>query len=289
MEKSRILIACQFEDNERFVREVEYLFKSIKHFGGDLAFAQFIAYYAGSISSKTVDRLLELGIIYKHTKTTDTRCLRANKIQMLDDSEDFDVLVALDTDIVVVRDFSSYLHDAIYNNVVMAKPADTDHLTLKQWKNLYEYFGVELPLERYKTIKLTDTIPYFNSGVLIIPKEYISSLYRTWKLFTIKLLNSYLELPHVYNKYSFFTDQFALSLALAKEKIPQQILPLEMNLPVRIPIPDFWKPEEMKPYILHHHHNLSKEGNILHGQHKNINKIIDNVNVLIQTKTVCVS
>src|SRR6185437_10251979 len=150
-----------------------------------------------------------------------------------------DLLISLDTDIIIANDFSKYIDDS----VICAKPVDRDILNLDQWKHLFSYFDLELPVERYITsFDYLYTIPYFNSGVLSIPRKYIPSLYESWKLFVKKLLESCEKLDYVATN-SFFIDQFALSLALAQNKIPSKPLPLEMNFPTHCMVHENFNPQ----------------------------------------------
>ena len=123
---------------------------------------------------------------------------------------------------------------------------------------------------------MKETIPYFNSGVLLIPKKFVPILYETWKSYVLKLLSAYKNLPEI-KKYSFFTDQFALSLALKDAAIPQKALPLEMNFPTHSVVHKNWNPNKINPYLLHYHH-LTPLNEIAHCSYENINKLIDELN-----------
>jgi len=277
IQPERVLIACQGSGKEPFIKETEKLFKSLLYFGGNLAHAQKVACFTESISPEIVESLTNLGVIVKIVENLDNRCLHANKVQILDMyEEDYDYLVALDTDIVISRDFSDFLGKP----AIAAKPVDNDPLNFNQWEDLFNYFDLKVPPERYTTcFALKQTIPYFNSGVLIIPKKYASTLYGTWKSFVYKLLDAYVELPEI-AKNSFFTDQFALSLALTKEKLPYFELPLEMNFPTHIHIHDDFKPNLVNPYLIHYHHSYSSD-DIAHCSYENINLLIDKINKAI--------
>ena len=66
----------------------------------------------------------------------------ANKIPMLGFSEevDFDILVALDTDIIIRRDFSNLIDE----KKIGAVRDDIDPLGLDNWKILFKHFGLKL-------------------------------------------------------------------------------------------------------------------------------------------------
>ena len=196
LQPEKILISTQGPNRYPFTLETEYLFKSLNLYGGKLANAQKIACFSEPIDSKLKNDLENLGVKIKIINDIDPRCLFANKIQNLElsDYENIEFLIALDTDVVITKDFSEFL-DA---SKVGAKPVDRDPLSLEDWKSLYGFFGLKVPEERYLThFTLQETIPYFNSGVLLIPKKFIKPLYETWKKYVQRLLSSYNDLPKI--------------------------------------------------------------------------------------------
>ena len=124
-------------NREPYVTDVLFLFRSIAALGGSLRRATCIAYFVEAASSKIVEELDQLGVIVKIVQRFDERYPYANKLRMLEDQEDYDVLVALDCDVVVAADFSSEIN----TDAVMAKPADHDPLTIGQWKRLFRNSG----------------------------------------------------------------------------------------------------------------------------------------------------
>lgn len=284
IEPKRILIASQCTGKEPYVREIEYLFKSLNLYGGKLANAQKIACFTEPVESTLVERLTKLGVKIKTIENLDSRYPYANKIQMLrlDQEEDFDLLVTLDTDIVIANDFSMFID----NDSIGGKPVDSEPLGLENWKNVFKYFEVKVPSERYLTcFTMVETIPWFNSGVLLIPRKFTSRLYDTWKSFIYKLMDAYYKLPEITencsawsHKYA-FTDQFALVLAIQDAKLPYHTLPLEMNFPTHYNIHKNFKPDTLNPFLIHYHHRISKSGNIMHCSYENINRFIDKINL----------
>jgi len=275
IDPQRVLVICQGSSKEPFLEESEFLFKSLIRYGGTLAESKKIACFSEPVSADNIQRFSDLGVKIRIVQDIDKKYPIANKIQNLSiyEEEDFDFLVSLDTDIIIARDFSSFLDES----KVGVKPADQDPLSLEMWKQLFGHFGFDVPKERYLTsFYMKETIPYFNSGVLLIPKKYVSKLYYTWKLYVQKLLNSYNVLQEI-GKHYFHTDQFALSLALEDAKIPHNALPLEMNFPTHYVVHEKTNPENLTPYLIHHHHRFS-DGKMLHCSYPNINRLIDEIN-----------
>jgi len=185
----RIVVACQCDIRERYLLEVEYLFKSLIKFGGSLSKAQKIVSFTSKPDNKTKKRLSDLGVIIRIVEPIDQRDVFATKIRNLEieQMEHFDYLVSLDVDILIRGDFSSYIE----NQNIKAKSADMTPLTLKQWEFMFNYFGLEMPKIRYKThFDLEETIPYFNTGVLLIPRKHLSILHDSWNKFVSELSGS---------------------------------------------------------------------------------------------------
>ena len=108
MKSEKIVIICQGSANEQFTKETEYLFRSINEYGGKLANAEKIACFSEPVSDETILSLEKIGVKTKLIESIDTRCIHANKIQTLKlFEEEFDVLIVLDTDIIVLNDFSN--------------------------------------------------------------------------------------------------------------------------------------------------------------------------------------
>lgn len=275
IDPKRILVICQAPNRDPFVEESEFLFKTLNKFGGSLSESKKIVCFSEPVSIELVKRFSALGVKIRIIEPIDDRCVHASKIQNLSvyKDEDFDFLVSLDTDMVIARDFSSFFDE----DKVGAKPVDQDPLSINDWRILFEYFDLDLPKERYLTsFHMKETIPYFNSGVLLMPKKYLANLYESWKSFVYKLLDSYDELLEI-KKHSFFTDQFALSLALIETKTPHNALLLEMNFPTHIDVHEKIKTQNLSPYLIHHHHKFL-EKRISHCSYPNVNNLIDKIN-----------
>jgi SAM-dependent methyltransferase len=268
----RVLVATMADKREPYISEVEYLFRSLSQFGGTLAHARRIAYFTESVDRTVIKRLATMDVIVKIVDPVDVIRPHANKIRLLDDAEDFDYLVALDTDTIIVKDFSAYLSDSY----IAAKPADWSPLNRDQWKKLFQSCNVDMPALRYLTcFDMVQVPPYFNTGVLLIPKQHVSTLRKAWMAFILRLDDAYQTLPGI---DTFFTDQYAFALGIASAGLSCRDLPLEMNFPTHHDVHSSWRPSELAPYILHHHHRISPDGNLLPCSYPNVNTLISSVN-----------
>ena len=281
LDTSKILIATQCTPIEPWKSEVLRLFKSLNSFGGNLAQAKKVVCFSESIDENFKNELEELDVKIIFIESLDTRYAYANKIQMLQIKENYDVLIALDTDIVITGDFSNYIN----KNTISTKIVDTDPLGLENWEKLFAFFKLDIPSNRFQTCITNDTtIPWFNSGVLFIPKKFSLQLYESWIKYNKKLLDNYYSLDFVSknslthdHKFA-FTDQYALALAIHEIKLPYNLLPLELNFSTHHIIHESFQPEKIFPLLLHYHHLVSKNGNLLHCKYEKTNALIDKIN-----------
>jgi hypothetical protein len=255
-----VLVACVAENRLRDHREVLLLFRSLVRLGGSLAACRKAAWFVEHIDPHISRQLAVLGVETRVVSRLNSRCPHANKIRMLTEADDaVDWVVALDTDIAVAGDFSARLG----GGTVRAKPVDYDPLPRHQWHQLFDYFGLRLPPERYlTTFDRAETIAYFNSGVLLVPRPLATELGAAWASFVGLVLDAYPDLPSL-APHAFFTDQFALTLALADRGIHVDTLPLALNFPTHRSIDGSFQPDDVRPLILHHHHRMTSEGELL--------------------------
>ena len=279
MQAERILIGCSVKSkNADFANiETEYLFKTLLEFGGKIGNAKKIACFTEEPDSSIKEILENLQVQIRIVEPVDNRQSFGNKIRILDEGikEDVDVIVMLDTDIVIAGDFSQFLG----TQKIMIKQEDSDPFTLSDWKQMFDFFKLPLPQERFQTsCSGQETIPYFNGGVMIIPKLHASELLEQWKYFLKQLLDKQNNLPPKFsenphdNKQPRFFDQIAFSLAITKSKLPYEILPLSMNYPYSGTVHHSEHPETLEPFIIHHHHCIAENGKLLGTPYSNINK-----------------
>jgi len=275
--KNRFLIGCkvsEFNRNDSNL-ETEYLFRTINQFGGSMANAQKMACFTDTPDKNLLNLLEKLGVEIKHVKPIDERNKYSHKLRVIEEGAKFDVdyIVLLDTDIVVVDDFSKY----VSGSSVRLK-SGADYLTIQQWASLFDYFDLELPKERIIALSGRKTIPCFQSGVVIIPKKYAMTLFQTWKNFIHTLCDTNKNLPNNIHVFSQNYEEISLTLSLMKAKIPYEYLSLGMNYTMHHIIHDRFHPKSEDPYLLHYFHCFSNTGKIWHSQYDNVNKKIDKIN-----------
>ncbi|MHB1239327.1 MAG: glycosyltransferase [Gammaproteobacteria bacterium] len=258
MDADELLIACVAEDRRDHHIKVANLVGTIRSFGGSLASARIAVNYVESVDSGIRASLEEAGADVRVVPRFDPRCPHANKLRMLEQVAGVGLLVAMDVDMAVVRDFRSQLH----TGGISAKIVDLNPLSETQWHQLFDYAGLPMPGQRYVCSSDGGVVPpYFNSGLLTIPVQWISSLRASWGAYVAWLLDARMDLPWL-EQHAFFTDQLALALALQAIQCPVIPLPIEMNFPTHIPVAPNFHPDDVEPYIVHYHDRVNADGTL---------------------------
>ena len=283
MQAERILVGCAVKENnaEYANLETEYLFKTLTKFGGNLANVKKIACFTEKPTLFFEEILKNLQVKIQINNKLDERQSFANKIRILEAGikEDVDFIVMLDTDLVIARDFSEFLS----KQKILAKPEDSDPFTLDDWQQLFDYFQLPFPQKRFQTSCTgQETIPYFNGGVIIIPKIHASAFLKQWKFFLKKILDEQKNLPLKFIENTRFFDQISFSLALIKTKLQYEALPLSMNYPYSGTVHHSEHPETLDPFIIHHHHCIDEDGKLMDTPYQNINHKIYEINSFLK-------
>jgi hypothetical protein len=273
----RVLVATVAEDRPLARIEVEILFRSLRRFGCSLSRSRCAVRFIDSVDQATARRLESLGVDVDVTSGVAPRSPHANKIRMLENVGDVEVVVALDHDLAVAGDLSAILN----RDSVGAKPEDLDPLTNEQWVRLYSHLGLELPAERFRTtFTWAETVPYFNTGVIGLPGRYARLVHDTWLVQVRRLLDAAGHLPEI-ARWRIYQEQMAFPTALVAARIPFHALPLEMNFPTHAPVHPAWNPEVISPVVLHHHHRLWSDGRLMSTGYQVADERIAAVNELI--------
>lgn len=276
-EKPRFTVACVAEPHGPYLSEAIPLFKTLRLLSGSLKDSDAVLYVTGEIPSATTKKFADLQVQIYVVEPFDLRCPHANKIRMIEPEYHTDYLLAVDTDIVFAGDPTSILLGSAF----VAKIVDQDPLAIEHWETMFSHFNLSLPLDRYLTdFHNKEAIPYFNSGVLCVPKFLAASLKEGWATITRQLLDAYEALPTI-APHRFFTDQFALSLTIQKKELPYRAAPLSLNFPTHAKI----HPKRIKygipPLILHHHHRCNQDGLLDYCDHMEVHPTIDKVNAIL--------
>lgn len=267
---TKLLVTCVGENDQTFNFRVITLFKTIKYFGGELAKAELLANFVDNVDERVRLKLKKLGVKVNIVRPYDKKLQRhCNKIRMLELEQDYDVLVALDCDTAITRDFSS----EISTENLRRCDSLLDPLDINQWKYLYQYFNLTMPHDEKKI--------HANSAVLFIPQKYVKQLREAWLYYAHLITEKYFSNTQWVDlaKHKYYTDQFALSLALADLRINVDLLPAEFNIHINGAYQS-WA-NELHPYILSYHHNVTSGWKLQKTGMKVPDKYIEEINNLI--------
>lgn len=259
MTPPRLLLSCVSEDRPVFHTRVDNLVGSARRLGGSLARSPIVVNMVDSADQAFVRRMEALDAEVRVVpRVTDGGVAQANKLRMLEihERQDFDILLAVDCDIVVAEDPASHLSDTAISVV----PADKDPFTDGQWRQIFDGLALE---QRERSVRATRTgqpmYPYFNSGVIGVPRGLCADLFAAWMRALKDLDGLWQRQPNtIPRRRRFFTEQLGLSVALWRG-MPWIVASPELNFPTHVAL---HRPtvQGLQPALLHYHSDADSEG-----------------------------
>lgn len=271
----RVLFSCVGENRPDWYAKMENLVLSIRRFGGSLADSPVVVNVVAGAGADLMSAMDRLGTEIRVVEPVDRRRPTSNKLRMFElaKSHDFDVLAAIDCDIVVMGD----LAPEIRPGALRAVPAGRDILPDATWRKLYELLGVPLPEKSCTTVVSGQrTYPYFNSGVLMVSHSQCAPLQEHWSRHLDWLLGPGLAQLGLHRLRK---DQIPLSAALATAELAVDPLPVNLNLSITAarfakPYRQQWGP----PFLFHYHRLIDERGFLLPSPNRRINPHLDTFN-----------
>lgn len=214
-------VACVVEDQDECFTRVFTLATSLRNLGGVTASLPMHVLFLGSMDGVFSVPLAASGVTSSVVDrwpgdAPGTATLRALEAPGLDSNG---VLIALDHDVVVLRDLSG----AISSSAVRAVPAWSSPLRPARWHQLLGDMGMEPRTGPWATLGTNERVPvpYLDSAVLFVPAAMVGALHEAWRSHLERLSTggyglSAGELAAV--------DQVALALALAETGLPVEPL-----------------------------------------------------------------
>ena len=266
------------ENSERWYREVQNLLLSVRSFGGGLADAPFAALFVEGVEPRFATGLEALGAEVHVVDRVDPRNPPSNKLRMLElaATHDFDTLLAIDTDTLVVGDVSRYAAP----DAVAVKPENGDPYPPATWPAVFADLGIPEPGRSIVTTSTAQvTYPYFNSGVVFVPHELCGALRDGWAKRVGDVLDLYDRRPEVVpTRQQHWTNQLALALTLAGDGIPVAPLPVAANLSTTVRVHPLFVHQVTPPFVLHYHNEIDERGFVLRSRNRALNPLIDAAN-----------
>jgi hypothetical protein len=273
----QVIVSCTGENEPGWHTRMENLVLSVRAFGGSLSDASFVVNVVGGAASSFVSRMGALGAEVRVVDAVDPRVPASNKMRMLElaSSRRFDVLVALDCDVVVMGDLGPELTGAD----VRLCPDSQSHLPNANWERIYDSGGLARP-EKSCVMAVTGrrTYPYYNGGVLFVSHEACLPLLEHWSQQRERLLALEASEPGVLRTKR-RGDQPSLPCALAAAHLDVDPLPINLNLSTRVSrfsraYRDQWGP----PFIFHYHDRIDPHGFLMWSPNPRVTEHLEEFN-----------
>jgi hypothetical protein len=241
---------------------VENLVSSARRLGGALAASPILINMLDGADRAFVRRMQALDAEVRIVpRIRDGGVAQANKLRMFEiqGRTDFDVLLAVDCDIVVAADPTPH----VAQDAISVVPADVDAFSDGQWRQIFQGLALQPP-ERGLTATRTGKpmYPYFNSGVIGVPRVLCGELLAVWTRALHDLDQLWRREPRMIPRNRrFFRDQVALAVALARG-LPWTAASRELNFATHVALHPATV-AGLRPALLHYHSEIDKQGFLL--------------------------
>jgi hypothetical protein len=247
------------ENTPKFLGQALRLVQSIRWFAGELARSRVVVGVVEQIdprARRSLERYdAEVRVVSRFHPANPTANRLAMFAELAKGPESHYLM--LDSDTLVVQDPLPHLRRDLFQ----AKVAPFPTVTHEVFERLFAHFALPLPARTYTTgYSGTPTIPYFNAGVISIPRALAERLEPEWRRLNTALADE----PRLAAPCEKHMHQAALALALASTKIPVAAFDAEMNYQVNAteyPTPRGYA--EIDPVIIHYHDRVDREGKLI--------------------------
>lgn len=279
-----VLFSCVAENRPDFAMMAHNLVISIRSSAGALAESPVVVNFVEGVEERFAAPLREAGADVRVVERISETNRWANKLRMLELAEEyeFDVLIALDCDVAVVGDPTQWVDPT----AIGAKGADFDRFTDAEWRALFSALDIPVP-QRAVIATATGGLmyPYFNSGVLFVPRDQCGRLREAWSAVYGELSDLLVRRPGILREQWRWLadppvwhvgDQAALALAVLKARLPWYALPDGLNFPSHVRV----RPEArmIDPIIVHYHGDRDESGFLIASETKCVNAALDRFN-----------
>jgi uncharacterized membrane protein YgdD (TMEM256/DUF423 family) len=183
-------------------------------------------------------------------------CNKINQLFTLAD-EDFDVLVACDTDMAIMQP----LDEVATPEHVRARRVDQENPPLPVLERIREFLGVaqqpELTAPTCSPAARTYALNC-NGGMLLIPRQFMQPLGEVWLSYATRLTGQ----RHLLEQWVNHIDQVSWAFAMLQLALPFQELPLEYNFPTNLAKKWIPRGTYARPVVLHYHRSLDRRGRL---------------------------
>jgi len=254
------LVGCVAENDPRFLDQALRLLQSIRWFGGAMADARVRICVAGELGRSFRQEFEHYGAEVRIVPRLQGHHRVANQPQLFPEvwETDREMLLLLACDTVVVQDPRPWMR----RDSLQARIAPLPTVTPEIFERVFRHYGLPLPArEHVNSFAGTPTIPYCNSGMILLPSPLARRILPVWGDYNQRLA----EEPEILHPCERQSHQASLSLALAACPIPFTEAPVELNF--QLNLSHFPPPEgffAVDPAILHYYDRADPEGYLLH-------------------------
>jgi hypothetical protein len=254
-----VVVGMLTENTAGMLTQAIRLLRSLRWFGGELAEARVVVCGVGPLESGAHAALEALGAEVRTVSRFHPANPTANKLQLLAELIEVagETIFILDCDTIIVRDPLPYLTADAFRAKVAPTPTVSDEV----FERLFAHFEIpKPPRSRVAPFGGAPMIPYFNAGVLVIPKAMARTLSPVWRKYNQVLADH----PDLIAPCQRHMHQASLALALAETGLPCVDLPMEMNF--QINATHVTRPAgfaETDPVIIHYHELATDDGFLL--------------------------
>lgn len=243
--------ACFVDNSSKFIYQAWNLVNSLIN-NARIKAENIYIHYSEGMDTYFLDKCRNLGIntCFINKFGDGKYC---NKITQLSNAKlyDTDLLVLLDTDMVVLKNFENNIN----TNKIYGKIVDFPNPSLDILDEIFALANIHKRPEKIKT-DLSDELTYngnFNGGLYILPGDILEELYQKWKEYALWLLD--IKILHKYEK-GIHVDQVSFCLALNEFDNEIENLSRLFNFPLHIE----HSYEKEIPFILHYHWLIKSNG-----------------------------
>jgi hypothetical protein len=235
-----------------------------------LLFAHSLIVFAGVTPNAIVLHLIEgvpktthtalerLGVQVVTTKPFDPRHPPSNKLLQLGSQalRAAEYVALCDSDLA----FAAPIDPWLGGTKLRAKPVDYARPPMQAWRELMPALGFKDDIPSVPATHSGEATyaNNFNGGLYIVPQQVLEGLRTAWPKWNRQLLDR----AELLGPYRFHTDQISLAVALADLGEIGDPLPLELNLPTNLPLPDQACFKEA-PRVLHYHRYMDLSGRLI--------------------------
>ena len=190
--------------------------------------------------------------------------------------EEFDVLVACDTDLAIMRP----LDEAATTQFVRARRVDQENPPLAVLERIREFLRVPQQPALAAPTCCPEARTYAmncNGGMLMIPRRFVRPLGEAWLTYATTLT----EHRHLLEQWVNHIDQVSWAFAMLQLALPFQELPLEYNFPTNL-AKRMSRGTYAQPAVLHYHRALDRRGRLRSSGVRLVDKSIREANRRLQ-------